>query len=335
MVRSFFIALVVVPLCSLSAHALHVSAVRDSVGIARKDGKLFVQHKVDPKETLYAISRKYNVAVSQIVEANPKVETTLRSGEIVLIPRRQGNTPAAGAKPAATSSGTGRTYTVSEQGNKIHVVEPKQTLYAIAKLYNVSVDDIKRWNNLQDNSIGAGTELIVGKGMAKPTKKPVYVPEPDDEMAKPKAAENTTTATAATTPVAAPVTPVAAAAGVTPVSTSGPAPAAASTPVRVADSEEEAERATATKRIVESGMAEMIDPKADTNKYLALHKTAPVGTIMQVKNAMNGQVVYVRVIGKLPETGANDKVVVRISKKAYQKLGAVDKKFRVEVSYMP
>ena len=79
----------------------------------------------------------------------------------------------------------------------------------------------------------------------------------------------------------------------------------------------------------------MIDPKADTNKYLALHKSAPVGTIMQVKNAMNGQVVYVRVIGKLPETGANDKVIVRVSKKAYQKLGALDSRFRVDVSYMP
>ena len=50
---------------------------------------------------------------------------------------------------------------------------------------------------------------------------------------------------------------------------------------------------------------------------------------------MHGQVVYVRVIGKLPETGENERVVVRLSKKAYQKLGAVDPRFRVELSYMP
>ena len=50
---------------------------------------------------------------------------------------------------------------------------------------------------------------------------------------------------------------------------------------------------------------------------------------------MNGQNVYVRVIGKLPETGANEKVIVRISKKAYQRLAAIDNRFRVEVSYMP
>ncbi|MDX5421367.1 MAG: LysM peptidoglycan-binding domain-containing protein [Hymenobacteraceae bacterium] len=327
MVRSLLITLVVVPVLSFSANAFGVSAVRDSVGVERKNGKLFVQHRVEPKETLYALSRKYNVPVTQIVEANPMVETTIKIGEIVLIPRKYTSsaavTSAAKSTPAvAAPAASNRTYTVSEQGNKIHVVEPQQTLYSISRLHNVSVEDIKRWNNLWDNNISVGAELIVGKGMATPTKKPVYLPESDDEMNRAKQADQT--ATASTAPVG--TAPAAAAS----------APIASTANERVAEEEEETPgAASGVKKVVESGMAEMIDPKADTNKYLALHKTAPVGTIMQVKNAMNGQVVYVRVIGKLPETGANDKVVVRISKKAYQKLGAVDQKFRVEVSYMP
>ena len=72
-----------------------------------------------------------------------------------------------------------------------------------------------------------------------------------------------------------------------------------------------------------------------TDKYLALHKTAPVGTIMQVKNQMNGQSVYVRVIGALPDTGENENVLVRLSPRAMQKLGTSDAKFRVETSYVP
>lgn len=321
MVRSFLVTLIVAPLLSFSANAFDVSSVRDSVGIARKNGKLFVQHKVEPKETLYALSRKYSIPVSQIVDANPSVETTIKIGEIVLIPRKTitsnavasavNTVPVATGAPAASS----RTYTVNETGNKLHTVEPNQTLYSISRLHSVSVDDIKRWNNLKDNSISVGAKLVVGKGMATPTKKPVYVPEPDDEMTKAKPAE----AADATEPATA-VKPEAAT----------PSPANE----RV-EAKEEKEDSEVVKRVVESGMAEMIDPKADTNKYLALHRTAPVGTIMQVKNAMNNQIVYVRVIGKLPETGANDKVVVKVSKKAYQKLGAVDQKFRVEVSYMP
>lgn len=322
MVRSFFITLLVAPVLSFSANAFGVSAVRDSIGVERKNGKLFVQHKVDPKETLYALSRKYSVPVSQIVEANPTVETTIKIGEIVLIPRKSSpsNAVASAAKatPAAPAASS-RTYTVNEGGNKIHTVEPRQTLYSISKMHGVAVEDIKRWNNLPDNSISIGSKLIVGKGAAQATKQPVYMPEADDEMVLAKSTETTTTpvSTAASASTAAPA----------PVTT-----AATTTPVV----EEEAEEsASGVKKIMESGMAEMIDPKADTNKYLALHKSAPVGTIMQVKNAMNGQVVYVRVIGKLPDTGANDKVIVRVSKKAYQKLGAIDSRFRVDVSYMP
>ena len=40
-----------------------------------------------------------------------------------------------------------------------------------------------------------------------------------------------------------------------------------------------------------------------------------------------------RVVGPIPDTGVNDKLVVKISKSAYDRLGAIDPKFRVEVTY--
>ncbi|MDQ2794997.1 MAG: LysM peptidoglycan-binding domain-containing protein, partial [Bacteroidota bacterium] len=87
-------------------------------------------------------------------------------------------------------------------------------------------------------------------------------------------------------------------------------------------------------RVVESGLGAPIE-NSTTEKYLALHKTAPIGTIMQVKNAMNGLYVYVRVIGKLPNTGENNNILVRISPRAVQKLGTSDGRFRVETNYIP
>ena len=68
-------------------------------------------------------------------------------------------------------------------------------------------------------------------------------------------------------------------------------------------------------------------------KYLALHRTAPMGTILKVRNEMNNREVFVRVMGKLPETAVNDKLVIKISKSAYDRLGAIDPRFRVEVTY--
>jgi LysM repeat protein len=290
--------------------------VRDSVGVQNKNGKLFVQHKVEPKETLFALSRKYGVPIATIVESNPSVQTSINIGQIVLIPRKTSvtNAVASTAKvvPAAASN---RTFTVNEKGDKLHTVEAKQTLYSISRMHNVSIEDMKKWNNMTSEQVNAGSVLVVGRGMATASKQPIYVPESDEEMVKPTQERSTETT----------ATPVASTAK-DPVETPQPA---------VTERTEETTTAAPVKRMFESGMAEMIDPKADTNKYLALHRSAPIGTIMQVKNAMNDRVVYVRVIGKLPETGVNDKVLVKISKKAYQSLGAVDQKFRVDISYLP
>jgi len=81
-------------------------------------------------------------------------------------------------------------------------------------------------------------------------------------------------------------------------------------------------------------MAELIEGTEGNRKYLALHRTAPVGTILKIKNEMNNREVFVRVMGKLPEGAAADsKVVIRISKSAYDRLGAIDPRFRVQVTY--
>jgi hypothetical protein len=50
---------------------------------------------------------------------------------------------------------------------------------------------------------------------------------------------------------------------------------------------------------------------------------------------MNDQTVFVRVVGPIPPTGDNGKLLLKISKKAYDRLGAVDSRFPVEVSYIP
>lgn len=46
---------------------------------------------------------------------------------------------------------------------KIHQVSPKEGLYAISKRYNVSVKDIKEWNNLSNDQLRVGQELIILK----------------------------------------------------------------------------------------------------------------------------------------------------------------------------
>jgi hypothetical protein len=100
-----------------------------------------------------------------------------------------------------------------------------------------------------------------------------------------------------------------------------------------ADTTEEIEEAG--EKIIQKGMAELVKDPTDTKKYLALHREAPIGTIMQVRNEMNNQTVFVRIVGTIPPTGDNAKVILQISKKAFDRLGAVDSRFPVELSYLP
>ncbi|MDZ7774135.1 MAG: LysM peptidoglycan-binding domain-containing protein [Bacteroidales bacterium] len=51
----------------------------------------------------------------------------------------------------------------TEVENEYHVVRPKETLYAIAKKYNASINDLKAWNNINQNELSVGSTLIVGK----------------------------------------------------------------------------------------------------------------------------------------------------------------------------
>ncbi|WP_373400821.1 LysM peptidoglycan-binding domain-containing protein [Algoriphagus halophilus] len=87
------------------------------------------------------------------------------------------------------------------------------------------------------------------------------------------------------------------------------------------------------KNIKETGQAELIEGTGGHKKYLVLHRTAPVGTIMRIKNEENDVTIFARVVGTLPETGDNSKLVIKLSQAAYDQLKAVNPRFPVEVMY--
>ena len=47
--------------------------------------------------------------------------------------------------------------------NKVHQVGPKEGLYSIARTYNVTVLQLKEWNNLDSDNLKIGQEIIVSK----------------------------------------------------------------------------------------------------------------------------------------------------------------------------
>ena len=283
------------------------SAPADSIGQEIRGGQRFVKHRVTAGETLTALTRRYHVTLDQLNAANPQIKNGLGVGQIVYVPR-----PATGKAMAAVAPE--KTAAAPAPVPARYTVTKGETLFGIARKFQLTPDELIRLNKLPaGGSVRVGQQLIL-----------------------------TGTAETAAVAVAAPVRPVEVEAVPTP-----PTPAKAPAPDKPAqvatvtpDREDDKEDRTPGRasevlaRVVEAGLGAPIE-KSITDKYLALHKTAPVGTIMQVKNAMNGLSVYVRVIGKLPDTGENNNILVRLSPRAVQKLGTADSRFRVETNYIP
>jgi len=91
----------------------------------------FKYHTVAPEENVYRIAQKYDVSVESIYKLNPDAKNGVQVGTKLVIPV-QGET-----------SETSGEATVSF---KSHRVEKKETLYSLSKQYDVSIDDIKKYN---------------------------------------------------------------------------------------------------------------------------------------------------------------------------------------------
>ena len=299
------------------------SAPVDSIGVEMRGGQRFVKHRVTPGETLSALSRRYRVSLDQLNASNPQIKNGLGIGQIVFVPR-----PAAGKAVAAVPATAPATAGAVAAGAvpARYTVARGETLFGIARRFQLTPDDIIKLNKLPASGIvRVGQQLLLAPPEASASAaSAALIPKP--ASARPMEVENV---------------PAPAVAKTLPVPADKPAQIATVTTAAPVEKErEEREDRTPSRasevlaRVVETGLGASID-KSITDKYLALHKTAPVGTIMQVRNAMNGQSVYVRVIGKLPDTGENNNILVRLSPRAVQKLGTADSRFRVETNYIP
>ncbi len=71
----------------------------------------------------------------------------------------------------------------------------------------------------------------------------------------------------------------------------------------------------------------------DGQTSLALHKTAPIGTILKITNPMNRSVTFAKVVGKFGDNQDTQDAIVVLSKSVATTIGALDRKFQVEITY--
>ena len=75
------------------------------------------------------------------------------------------------------------------------------------------------------------------------------------------------------------------------------------------------------------------DLESDDHTSLALHKSAPIGTILKITNPMNRSVTFAKVVGKFNDNHDTQGAIVILSKSVASSIGILDKRFQVEITY--
>ena len=117
-------------------------------------GQNYDKHRVENGETISQIAQKYNVTPYAIYQLNPDAQSGLNPSSILLIPKKS-----VVSKAVATS--------------KTHLVEPKETLFGIAKKYAISDEALKQANpNLEKEGLQIGQTLDIPSNTVSKTNTP-------------------------------------------------------------------------------------------------------------------------------------------------------------------
>lgn len=102
------------------------------------------------------IAEKYQVSLSDLKRWNNIKGNTIRTGQKLVIYKKGAYIPPQQPNLAKSNS------TTPPSKPKVYYVQPGDTLWSISKKSNVSIEELKRKNNLKGNEIKVGMKLIVG-----------------------------------------------------------------------------------------------------------------------------------------------------------------------------
>lgn len=109
------------------------------------NGKKFYVHIVQGGNTLYNLSKLYNVEAEKIIEFNPTTANGIQLGQKLIIP--------------VDANQVAEVEKIETKAPTTHLVEKGDNLYNISKRYSVSMEEIVKLNPGSENSISIGQEL--------------------------------------------------------------------------------------------------------------------------------------------------------------------------------
>ena len=159
----------------------------------QKLGKIYLQ----PKQTIYGITRQYKISEEELRKLNPNLESHMKVGEALVLPedkiKKYGDKAAQQEvvdTPKKDKEEEKKTQMLASEDGA-YVVQPKDTYYGITRMFNISQSELFALNSrLEHRGLRSGDVIIV-KNTASSKNVATTAKETSEKNTKPKEEKNT------------------------------------------------------------------------------------------------------------------------------------------------
>jgi LysM repeat protein len=134
-------------------------SVGETIVINKVSDEDAITHTVEPQETLFSISKQYNVRIAELKEWNNLSTNNVEVGQELTI------------YPSKSTEQTKQSIVVNNEteSNSYYVVKSSDTLFRIAQQHGMTVDELKELNDLSSNALRVGQRLTVRGNSSPPS----------------------------------------------------------------------------------------------------------------------------------------------------------------------
>lgn len=148
----------------------------DSLRVEIIKGQKFILHKVEKREVLGDLTKRYKVSSADLLKHNEIKNNRIEKGQVIRIPYTSVDSKVSSVIPPDSAKGVDEAHanaqSVEVQKVLTHVVQQGENLNSIAKKYKLTAAQLTKWNNLRNAKVVVGQTLIVDElALAKPYQK--------------------------------------------------------------------------------------------------------------------------------------------------------------------
>ncbi len=120
----------------------------------------WIRHKIQPGESLSLLAKKFNTTLNQIKDINQLKSNTIRAGDYLIVPVSQVDQT---RYTLSEDQREKRRMEAKKPGEKlVHKVTKGESLWSIARIYQVTIRQIIKWNHLSnDTPLQVGKRLVI------------------------------------------------------------------------------------------------------------------------------------------------------------------------------